>query len=62
MIEHTQRIVEGLREQHKRKYAEAYAVKFTLELMSQGEYQKALESAKLRLSRPCWLNYDIGTA
>lgn len=59
---HTQAIVEGLRAQHKRKYADAYAVKFTLELMSQGEYQRALDSAQLRLSRPCWLNQDIGTA
>ena len=51
----------GLRDAHRKKYADAYAVKFTLELMALGEYQRALDSAQLRLSRPCWINsLDIG--
>lgn len=41
----------------------ALAVKFTLSLMEKGEYLRALESAQLRLSKPCWINSEeIGEA
>lgn len=60
ITEHQEQVAEGLRAQHRKKYADAY-VKFTLELMALGEYQRALDSAQLRLSRPCWINsLDIG--
>jgi hypothetical protein len=50
-------------QEHKAKYHDAYAVKFTLELMASGEYERALESAQLRLSQPCWItSQDIGMA